>query len=171
MFKKLLLIGTILAASPCLSAAKGIPYLGVGFGIQNTQAYTGLLGTVSGGYSITAGQYQNYYFAGELFADSGSLPLCQNYYRRTNYGYGASFIPGIILRETVLAYLRMGIETFRYSTTLNHFTGGQLGLGLQTRISDKWDIRGEYVYTGKAIFEGFGTVRFTIFKLGLVYKF
>ena len=169
-FKKLSIMVLLSSAAPSALALKSIPYLGTSLGIQNTQAYTGLFASVSGGYGIITGEYRNYYFAAELFADSGSLPLCQNYYRRTNYGIGASFLPGLILRETVLAYLRVGVENFRYSTTMNHFTGGQLGIGLQTHISHKWDIRGEYVYTGKGIFRDFGTVRFNIFKLGLVYK-
>ncbi len=167
MFKKGLIICTVFIASSSLAE----PYLGGSLGLQNTQAYTGLLASVFGGYKLTCGEYQNYYFAGEIFGDSGTLPLSQNYYRRTNYGFGLSFLPGIIFRETVLTYLRIGIETFRYSKTLQMFTGGQLGLGLQTNLSAHWAIRGEYVYTGAGIIQDFGDSRFNFFKLGLSYYF
>jgi len=169
MFKKLLITCTVFAASSMIALAQ--PYLGGSIGIQNTNAYTGLLASVFGGYSLTGGEYQNYYLAGEIFGDTGTLPLSQNYFRRTNYGLGASLLPGLIFREVVLTYLRMGIETFRYSSTSQMFTGGQLGFGLQASLSANWAIRGEYVYTGAGIIHDFGDSRFNFFKLGLLYYF
>ncbi len=169
MVKKLLIAGALFAASTLNALAA--PYLGAGLGIQNTESYNGLLATVFGGYSLSFGEYQNYYFAGEIFGDTGSLPLSQNYYRRTNFGFGASLLPGYVFREAVLVYLRIGVETFRYSKTLQMFTGGQLGLGLQMDLSNTWAMRGEYIYTGQGIIQNFGYSRFNFFKLGLIYKF
>jgi opacity protein-like surface antigen len=169
MLKKLLIACALYAAGSLNALAS--PYLGGSIGIQNTESYNGLMASVVGGFNGTFGYYQNYYVAGEIFGDTGSLPLGQNYYRRTNYGYGASFLPGYIFRETILLYLRMGLETFRYSGTDQRFTGGQLGLGLQTDISNNWAIRGEYIYTGAGIIHNFGYSRFNFFKLGLFYKF
>lgn len=166
MFKKLLLLCTLLISSSLTQAG---PYLGAALGIQNTGGgYTGLLVSPFLGFGLPL--CQTYYIGGELFADSGSIPLSQNYYHRTNYGIGASITPGFILSQNTIIYLRAGVETFRYSTTLNFFTGGQLGLGLQTMIAEQWDVRGEYVYTGKGIIRNFGTPRFNFFKVGLVYK-
>ncbi len=169
MLKKLLLISAFFMASSI--PAEAAFYLGGSLGIQNTEAYNGLFASASAGYGLIFGDCQNFYFAGEIFGDTGSLPLSQNYYRRTNYGFGASLLPGYVFRESILTYLRMGVETFRYSGTLQMFTGGQLGLGMQTNISKTWAVRGEYVYTGAGIFHNFGYVRFNIFKLGLIYLF
>jgi len=163
--------GILLTALPTITYAKSFPYIGLNGGVQNTKGYNGLMTTLLGGYGLITGKYENYYFAGELFADSGTLPLGKKYYRRTNYGFGASITPGLILRETVLIYLRIGIETFRYSTELNWFTGGQLGLGIQSSIAGNWDMRGEYVYTGEGIYHHFGNARFNFFKIGIIYKF
>ncbi len=167
MFKKLALACLIYGSA--LGNAQAVPYLGASLGIQNTEAYNGLLATLSGGYSTSF--CENYYLAGELFFDTGSLPLSQNYFRRTNFGFGASLIPGYVFRQAVLAYLRMGIGTYRYSKTLQMFTGGQLGFGLQMDLSKTWAMRGEYVYTGAGIIHDFGYARFNFFKLGLIYKF
>lgn len=169
MFKKLLLGCAIFLASSM--AAEASFYLGGSLGIQNTEPYNGLFASAFGGYGLTFGEQQNFYFAGEIFGDSGSIPLNQNHFRRTNYGFGASLLPGMIFRESILAYLRLGIETFRYSKTLQMFTGGQLGLGLQSQLSRTWALRGEYVYTGAGIIQSFGSCRFNIFKLGLIYSF
>jgi len=169
LFKKILALGAVFVAGT-LPAFAG-PYLGGGLGIQNTESYNGLLATFFGGYSVTLGEEQNGYFAGEIFGDTGSLPLGQNYYRRTNYGFGASLLPGYRFREAILLYLRLGVETFRYSRTLQMFTGGQLGLGLQMDVAKNWALRGEYVYTGEGIIHNFGYSRFNFFKLGLIYKF
>lgn len=167
MLKKLALFCCIYAATA--EATFASPYLGASLGIQNTKSYNGLLATLAGGYSLSF--CDDYYLAGELFFDTGSIPFSQNYYRRTNFGFGASIIPGYVFRQSVLAYLRMGVETFRYSGTLQMFTGGQLGLGLQMDLSKTWALRGEYIYTGAGIIHDFGEGRFNFFKLGLIYKF
>src|SRR5690242_986112 len=93
MLRKLLLAWAIFISS--MSAEAGF-YLGGSLGIQNTKAYNGLFASAFGGYGLIFGPCQNFYFAGEIFGDTGSLPLSQNYYRRTNYGFGASILPGYI---------------------------------------------------------------------------
>lgn len=171
MFKKLLITIIILHLTPSLALARGKPYLGAAAAIQNTRGYTGLAANAFLGYSAALGKRQQYYIASEIFGDSGTFPISQNHYHRTNYGFGASILPGFILNQYSLVYLRIGVETFRFSDTLNFFTGGQLGLGLQSKFADSWDIRAEYVYTGSGIIRQFGNCMFNFVKLGLVYKF
>lgn len=176
MLKKLFMLYLLLACSASLALPKiiykkGDPYIGGALGVQNTEGYNGLFAQAFGGINARLGQSQKVYVGGELFADTGTLPLSQKYFHRTTYGFGASVIPGFILSEKTLAFIRAGIATFRFNKTNNFFTGGQLGLGLQTAINDCTDIRGEYVYTGKGIFHNFGTPRFNFFNLGILYKF
>jgi opacity protein-like surface antigen len=171
MFKTLFNISLLLTLTLLSLEARASLYLGGGPSWQNTEGYNGLLASAFLGYSLKVGETQRFHLAAEIFGDSGSLPLGQNYYRRTNYGFGASFLPGFVFRETILAYLRMGVETFRYSKTLQMFTGGQLGFGLQTNITKTWGLRGEYVYTGEGIIHDFGNCRFNFVKLALIYNF
>jgi opacity protein-like surface antigen len=99
------------------------------------------------------------------------LPLSQNYYERSNYGLGISILPGMQLNSSTLFYGRIGVETFRLSNYLSYRTGGQLGIGIQTDFTESFDLRAEFVYTGRGIFEGFGVSQYRIFRLGLVYSF
>jgi opacity protein-like surface antigen len=174
MSKKLLLALALLSAthsSFALYINSYSPYLGAALGVQNTQAYNGLYANGFAGYSLKAGQNNNLYLAGELFINTGTLPLNNNYYRRTTYGFGASILPGLIIKQYTIAFARIGIANFRYNFSNSSFTGGQLGFGLQTAINPHWDVRGEYVYTGSGVIRGFGNTRFNMVDVGLVYKF
>lgn len=176
MLKKLFILILILAThayftlAQAFSCTKVHSYVGAGAGIQNIHGYNGLYATLFGGINTTAGQNNNIYLAGEAFANTGSLPISQKRFNRTTYGFGLSLLPGIIIANTTLAYIRVGIATFRYNKTNDYASGGQLGLGLQTNITTHWDIRGEYVYTGEGIIHDFGTSRFNFFNIALVYK-
>jgi opacity protein-like surface antigen len=167
MFKKWLILLPLLLSSPAMAAF----YIGGGVGLQNTGPYNGLFVNAFGGYGRLMGKNQLLYLGGELFGDSGSLPLSQNYYERSNYGLGASFMPGLQINPTTLLYFRIGVETFRLSNYLNYKTGGQLGLGVQTNLTEKFDLRAEFVYTGQGVYHNFGISQYRIFRLGLVYSF
>jgi opacity protein-like surface antigen len=165
MFKKIGLLMFLASAA----FAQGTPYIGAGLGVQNGGGYNGLYMQGFGGYSTAIKRI--YSLAAEVFLNTGSLPLSQKHYNRTTFGLGASLLPGIILNQNSLIYARIGIASFRYTKTDATATGGQLGLGLQNSLTDNWDIRGEYVYTGKSIFKrGFGNSRANFINLALVYK-
>ena len=171
MLKKLLLLTTaVLAASSSAAFAIAAPYVGAGLGIQNVRGYNGLIGNVFGGYGATVGQDQTYYLGGEVFANLASVPLSGKQSNRITYGLGASVIPGVMLNNNTMAYARVGVEASRYGKSNTTNTGGQLGLGLQTRLTQNWDVRGEYVYTGMGVINHFTTVQNNRFNVGFVYK-
>lgn len=103
---------------------------------------------------------------------SFNFNICSSLYAELirTLGVGVSMIPGIILNHDSLIYTRIGTGTFLYSKDRSYFTGGQLGIGLQSKISDNWSLRGEYIYTGSGIFTGFGNARFNLFNLALIYN-
>lgn len=173
--KKLLLIAFLLALwsmqANAFTYKKGDPYAGAGAGIQNIHGYNGLYATFFGGMNITMGPSDMIYLAGEAFVDTGSIPLSQKKRHRTTYGGGLSLLPGIVIAETNLAYLRVGVASFRHNKSNDWSTGGQLGLGLQTDINPCTAIRGEYVYTGRGVIHNFGRARYNFFNLAFLYKF
>ncbi|HVY54033.1 MAG TPA: outer membrane beta-barrel protein [Gammaproteobacteria bacterium] len=152
------------------SIKNSTPYMGFGLGNQNAKGYNGLYGQVFAGLGMRSAE-DTYYVGGEVWVNSGSLPLSQKYFHRTVYGAGVSLMPGIILNHDSLIYARIGTGTFRYNKDLSYFTGGQLGIGFQSKFSDNWDLRGEYVYTGSGVMTGFGNMSLNLFNLALVYNF
>ncbi|EKD55148.1 MAG: hypothetical protein ACD_60C00025G0045 [uncultured bacterium] len=176
MLKKIAIASSILAVSSTLSFASSAPYLGIGLGLTNNTAgtsnYRGIPFTISGGYGATVDQ--NVYLAGEIFANLGTATLNNNpggVSLRTTYSYGLSFIPGLMLSDHAMMFIRLGVIKTRFSSlNSNATTGGQAGLGLQTSVTQNWDVRGEYDYTSYRRVGG-ASPRSDAFNIGLVYKF
>jgi outer membrane immunogenic protein len=200
MLKKLLIAAAILATSSTIAFANG-PYLGASLGVNNTKfdgknadgdntfslGSRGALLNVFGGYGATVNQ--NIYLGGELFAGAtnanakvkdsdGTANL------RTKYSFGISFIPGYMLTDHTMLYGRVGLVKTRFeakdtsagttTTDRKTLTGGQVGLGMQTSLTQNVDLRGEYVYTGYRSAKMLGdkmTPSTDQFNLGVVYKF
>lgn len=149
------------------------PYMGITIGDKinytaRPTTYNGLEGTVAAGYAFLN---QNFYLAGEIFAgDSVSL---QNYANngnaRSTWSYGASIIPGTLITDKVMSYLRAGVIRTRF-TTDSTVTGGQVGVGIQTAISPAWDLRGEYDYNFYRHVNHIGNPKAGQFNIGLIYK-
>lgn len=167
--RKLIATTALLAATTSVALADE-PYFGAGLGIQNASSYNGIVSNIFAGYGATVGENFNYYLGAELFANIGSLPLSSSHYNRTTYGVGISLMPGIYLNEYTIAYIRVGLENSHFSRNNSAQTGSQLGAGLQTRITNNWDVRAEYVYTGKGIINNFNVTRSNQFNMGLIYK-
>lgn len=175
MFKKLLIASAILATTSSLAFAEAAPYIGAGLGVTNntssSSSFRGVTGTVMGGYGATVNQ--NIYLGGEVFGTGFTTVLDNNTKNspslRTTYGYGASFIPGLMLSDHTMTFVRLGAVRTRFSNLNSTSTGGQLGLGMQTNITQNWDLRGEYDYTSYGKVSGISTVS-DQFNLGLVYK-
>src|SRR3990167_186266 len=165
---------------PAYSYAAG-PYLGLSAGVRDNYSgsptfYKGIEGTLSAGYAgmVTP----SFYLAGEIFGGDSwqikdfksvdTVPLNSS---RTTWSYGASLIPGYMITDYVLAYLRGGAVRSRFSNQSANATGWQVGLGGQTNIAQNWDIRGEYVYTGYGSVTRLGNPASDVFNLGIVYKF
>lgn len=109
---------------------------------------------------------------------------------KTKYSYGLSLIPGIMLTDNTMGYARVGIvrtrfdvkqtthvdptDIFQDGSDQNTVTGGQFGLGVQTKLTNNFDLRGEYVYN---TYHSFNTMDNKIdpssgyATVGFVYKF
>lgn len=168
MFKKALLISVIIAGSNV--AIAGTPYVGGSLGVTNLAIFSsgkvqaGAVAKLFGGYGSTFGVNNAIYLGGELNIDLAHYPS----YGGTNYGLGASFIPGVMLTKDTMLYGRIGIATDRNTHSATSHLGNQLGLGLQTTLTKHWDIRGEYVHLSNINGSMSGNSQL---NLGLVYKF
>jgi len=168
MIKKILFISTIIAATSNISIA-ATSYVGGSLGVTNPgvsrgKVQAGSIGKLFGGYGSIFGVNENIYLGGELNLDIAHYP----YDSGTTYGLGASFIPGVMLTDCSMLYGRIGIQANRNTQASRIHTGDQLGFGLQTRLSQNWDIRPEYVYLSNVHGDKSGNGQL---NLGLVYKF
>lgn len=153
------------------SESRGIPYVGIGIGNQTQGSFDGLIGSIFGGYGAKLGADKKVYVGGEIFAEAGSIALAgRQYGNRTQYALGASFIPGYMILDSLMAYGRLGVKGQHFQGSNNTTTGTQLGGGLQAAICKHWDLRGEYVYTSNRVFKNFSYGTNQV-NLGLVYKF
>lgn len=179
MFKKVLIASAILASTIGAALANPAPYVGASIGvIANTSSnggngqpanYRGVPVNLFAGYGGIVNQ--NIYLAGELTGTLGTGELNSNNGIKTTYGYGASFIPGVMLSDHTMAFARAGVVRTRFSQVSEMSTGGQVGLGLQTSLTQNVDLRGEYDYTAYRSVGGIGSPRQDAFNLGLAYKF
>lgn len=168
--------------TPCPSCAhnpltSGL-YLGLGIGSRvnytnNTPtAYTGLQGTVLGGYSMN---WDDFYTGLEIFIQDNMQ--INNYSTsrgsaKSSWGYGFSVLPGYLIADNVLGFARLGIISTRFSTGNTMATGGQVGLGMQTALCMNWDLRGEYIYSFyNSLTSGtVGNPKSQEYNLSLIYK-
>jgi opacity protein-like surface antigen len=179
MLKKLLAV-TALMSVVNVAAASAYPYVGVSSGllINSTES-----GETSGSAGVFRGiplnvflgfanqTPQGLYLAGELTGTLGAAEISNANGLKTTYGYGASIIPGVMLSEHTLAFGRAGIVNSRFSNVSSNSTGGQLGAGLQTSLTQSLDLRGEYDFTAYKSVGSVGAPRQDAFTAGLVYKF
>lgn len=175
MFKKLC-VAVVLATSSTIAFASGTPYLGASVGINDTSTsaggiYRGVPATISAGYGAAVNK--NIYLGGEVLGTLGIGTLNNTTYGasslRTTYGYGASFIPGVLLSDNTMVFARAGIVRSRFSDASVTATGGQVGLGMQTNVMQNWDLRGEYDYTKYDSVNNMNP-HTDLFNVGLVYK-
>ncbi len=158
------------------------PYLGGELNLSNnynrtSSVYRALQGSLFGGYALLS---NDLYLAAELFAQDG-LSI-QNYRNdlnangnpiglKTTWGFGLSILPGYILTDTLLSYLRIGAIKTHFQDVAQTATGGQAGIGIEGTVSDHWDLRAEYTYTFYQSLSGLGSPRADAFHLGVLYKF
>jgi opacity protein-like surface antigen len=176
MFKKLLITTAILAATTTTAFANGAPYVGISTGVTvNTgdyTNYTGMPGTIFAGFGANMGQ--GFYLAGEVFATLGHATITDNGLK-SSYEYGVSVIPGVMISDHTMGFGRLGLAQTRFSPSganPSTNTGVQFGLGLQTSLTQNWDLRGEYDYTAQKNLKGVGTSPKTNdTTIALIYKF
>jgi opacity protein-like surface antigen len=162
MFKKLIIASFVLSSST-MTFASITSYVGGSLGVSGYNSQPGTIANLFGGTGTTVGQNQNIYLGGELNA---SVAHYSNY--KMAYGLSASFIPGVILAKDTMLYGRVGMGVMHSQSTINHdhgaFTNYGLlyGAGVQTKLINNWDIRGDYTYANAG-----NSGQYTV---GLVYK-
>lgn len=168
---------TVLLSSATVVVAGTGPYLGGSINIVDNvsghSSFRGLTGSVMGGFGGAVNE--DTYLAGELFADIGTLVLDNNTSLgsptlRTTYSYGISIIPGLMLSNRTMAYVRIGLLKTNFTGLTSSVTGAQFGLGMQTSITQYWDMRLEYDYVPYQNTKGVSPSA-DQFKLGFIYKF
>lgn len=191
MIRKILCTSLIIAGTSTSAMAGFAPYVGAGLGITtNTSSEVANAVTSTGvqyqpanfrgvPFNVFAGYggliTQNFYLAGELGGTIGTAEFSNNNGLKTSYGLGASIIPGIMLSDQTLAFVRAGVVYSRFTNAGESASGAQFGFGLQTCITQNIDFRGEYDFTAyRSLNNAIGRVsapRKDAFNLGLVYKF
>jgi opacity protein-like surface antigen len=174
MLKKILIASMLIGSSAAL--ADGVPYLGFDLGLVNNTAkhanFRGLNGTVNAGYGSIVGT--GIYLGSEIFFTPVATTISDNGLKST-YAYGLSFIPGLMLSDHTMGYARLGLSRSHFSPAggahNKTVSGFSTGLGIQTSLTQNWDLRGEYIYTAYQSISVVGTPRSDQVNLGLVYKF
>ena len=91
---------------------------------------------------------------------------------KTTLNFGGSLIPGLMLTETLLGYIRASIIGTRFSDQNVNKTGWQLGLGGESSLCDDWSLRAEYVYSAySSSVTGIGSPKTDQVNFGVVYRF
>lgn len=187
MFKKIILASAVLASSASFAMNSPAPYVGASLGITaNTSNIKGTGSNAIGNYrgvpfNVFAGYggivNQNFYLAGELAATLGTGDIQDNGLK-SSYGYSASILPGVMLSDRTLAFARAGIVRARFPKQNSNSTGGEIGAGLQTSLTQCLDLRAEYDFIAYRSVSGrTGGVNYSVsprsdqFNLGLIYKF
>lgn len=166
----------ILATCLCSELFAGGPYISPTVYIQDLTTRNSSLRGFN--FQFAAGYYgfiNYYYLAGELFAMPFAATMSTSHNEfgnslRITQEYGASFLPGILLSEGLVTYLRLSVLSARFRAPTTTKLGGQFGLGLQTSLSTYWSLRGEYVYTGFSNAESLGSPYSDSFGISLLYK-
>lgn len=180
MLKKIVLTSSILALTAGVALANTAPYIGASTGVTTNTAnktggsYRGMPFNVFAGYGGVVSQ--SFYLAGELTGTIANADISNNGLRSTS-GIGISVIPGVMLSDHTMAFARAGVVRTHFSvpgTSGQNQTGGQMGLGLQTSLTQNVDLRGEYDYVAYRSVNTYGISlkpRTDQYTLGLVYKF
>ena len=173
MLKKLFITSALLAATA--SAYAGAPYVGMSTGLTvNTATYhnfRGLPGTLFGGFGTGLGQ--GFYFGAEAFVTLGHATITDNGLE-SGYEYGFGILPGVMISDHTIGYFRLGLAETKFTPT-DHgnatVTGGQMGLGMQTSLTQNWDLRAEYTYTANRSLAGVkGSPRTDDTTVAVIYK-
>lgn len=189
MLRKVILGSAVAILTTGVAVANTAPYVGAGIGINTVTTNVKVdsenlaLGNFRGvPFNVFAGYggviSQNYYLAGEAFGTITNANLSADASLKTTWSYGAAIVPGLMLSDHTLAYVRAGILRTRFSKADETRDGAQLGLGMQTSLTQAIDLRGEYDFVAyRKVNETIDGVNLRVtpradqFNLSLVYKF
>ncbi|OGT37928.1 MAG: hypothetical protein A3F11_02855 [Gammaproteobacteria bacterium RIFCSPHIGHO2_12_FULL_37_14] len=158
------------------------PYVGLSVGSRlnftgSPTLFGGVDGNLALGYSAMVAPA--FYLAGEIFGIgtanvkdlTNTSSTGATIGAKSNWGYGASILPGYMITDYVLMYLRVGATSTHFNDQNVNKTAWHIGLGGETALAQNWDIRGEWVYAGYGNVSGIGNASATVTSVGLVYKF
>jgi len=176
------------------------PYVGASVGPQwnissAPTVFQTLEGTVSAGWGHL--WTNRFYLAAEAFGADGkklkSYPANPSGYTiQSNWSAGVDVIPGYMLTDTFLGYLRLGWvqtdfniaadesgqATFATTSYVNSYytrhmntNGWQVGVGGQTNVYRNLDLRAEYIFSLYNRLILINKPQVSQFNVGLVYKF
>lgn len=180
--KKIQLLCFLAASFFCTSVfAWASPYLGGRLDIETLTTedsnFRGLRPNVSLGYAVES----NFYYLGmEAFAAPFVYTFATYHAEggnslRISQQYGAGILPGLLISEGVVTYLRLGVVTSKFLAPSMNRWGFQGGLGLQTSLTGALSLRGEYTYSdyGSVSDDGsdLGLIKADQFSVGLIYFF
>lgn len=181
MMKKILFASALLVSAH-VALATPAPYLGGSAGItantssQGVGSYRGMPFSGFVGYGGVLDQ--NFYLAGEVTGTLATADVTNGGLLKTSYGYGISVLPGMMLSDHTLAFVRLGVLRTNFSNANSMLTGGQFGFGIQTTLTQNVDLRGEYDFIAYRSNSDFDHATYSslsprsdTFNLGLVYKF
>lgn len=164
---------------PAAAGFKTGPYVGASIGLQENvtgspAVYKGFEGTVSLGWGHLWSQ--RFYLAGEVFG--GDSARLVNYPTATtgqsvlsNWSFGGDIMPGLMITDTVLMYLRGGVVRSQFRDVQTDSTAWQVGAGGQTNLYGNLDLRAEYIFSLYQSIPVIGKPQVNQFNVGLVYKF
>lgn len=159
-----------------VSCFAGQFYLGPSIIVQNTSTshsdYRGISPRFSLGYGSLIDH--NIFLAGEFNAIFGSTEVGNSNTSnslRTSYSYSLSMLPGLFVNDATKAFMRFGAVATRFADQNRVGMGGQLGLGLQTTIHGRWDIRCEYSYTAYQSIHDLHSPTADTFAIGVIRSF
>lgn len=175
MLNKRLIVSSLIAMGISANVYAGNIYLSpMVFVLDNTSKssnYRGLYPHMSVGY---AQMFEGFYLAGEVFAVPATGTLTDNHKNaasvRSSRSYGISILPGGMITEHVMGYVRVSVLSTQFPYPNTSRAGAQLGLGMQTCLTPYWDLRAEYDYTAYKTVPSLGSVKSDQVGLGLVYK-
>jgi hypothetical protein len=198
MFKKLLLVTSVLSLFSANAVASVVPYVGIKLALDsgswdfhNAADDTFHYGSNGEAIGIFGGLgevfAQKYYVGGELFLNDSStktankvIGLGTTARLRTTYSFGLSILPGIMLSPDTMLFARAGLVETQFILTQKPggeqhtlATGGQAGIGLALSLGKNLDLRGEYTYSAYARFSRLGnkvSPRSNELSFGFVYK-
>ncbi len=174
-FKKTIIATGLLAITSSIAFAGAAPYVGAALGINAMTStsgsnFRGVPIDLFAGFGATVNS--SLYLGGEITATPFTSFLSSTGNSlRTTYGYGISFMPGVMFSDHTLGYVRAGAVRSHFSWVGENKTGGQLGVGMQTDVMPEVSLRTEYVYTWYSKIETVASPKSDAFKLGLIYKF
>lgn len=179
MFKKLVIASSLLLASTSVAIANSAPYVGASTGITVNTANNNWNGFYRGvPFNLFAGYggiiMQNFYLAGELQGTIGTAEISNHGWMKSSYGISGSLLPGFMLCDQTLLFARLGVIYSHFGSFDESSTGGQIGLGMQTSLTQNMDIRGEYDFAAyrSVSKDGLSTnPRSDLVTVGVVYKF